>query len=46
LIDDPALRARLASAGPGRASAMCDPEAQMGRFLDALASIGAHVEVS
>jgi glycosyltransferase involved in cell wall biosynthesis len=46
LIDDPALRARLGSAGPGRASAICDPGAQMRRLLEALAGMGARVEVS
>jgi glycosyltransferase involved in cell wall biosynthesis len=45
LIEDPALRARLASAGPGRARAVCDPQAQMRRLVDALASMGARVEV-
>jgi glycosyltransferase involved in cell wall biosynthesis len=46
LIDDPVLRARLALAGPGRASAICDPGIQMRRLLDALAGMGAGVEVA
>ena len=46
LIEDPVLRARLASAGPARARALCDPSAQMRRLVDALASMGAGVEVS
>jgi glycosyltransferase involved in cell wall biosynthesis len=46
LIDNPALRARLGLAGPGRASAICDPGTQMRRLLEALASMGARVEVS
>ena len=46
LIEDPALRARLASAGPSRARAVSDPEAQLRRLADTLASLGAHVEVS
>ena len=46
LIDDPALCARLASAGPGRARAVSDPKGQMRRLVDALASMGARVEVS
>ena len=46
LIGDPVLRARLGAAGPARARALCDPAAQMRRLVDALASIGAGVEVS
>jgi glycosyltransferase involved in cell wall biosynthesis len=46
LIEDPLLRARLGAAGPARARALCDPAAQMRRLVDALASIGAGVEVS
>jgi glycosyltransferase involved in cell wall biosynthesis len=46
LIDDPALRARLGSAGPGRARAASDPQAQLRRLAEALAGMGAPVEVS
>jgi glycosyltransferase involved in cell wall biosynthesis len=35
LVDDPGRRARLGAAGPGRASALCDPAAILGR-LDCL----------
>ncbi len=38
LIDDPALRARLGSAGPARAESICSPVAQIARFEAALAS--------
>jgi glycosyltransferase involved in cell wall biosynthesis len=47
LIDDPALRARLGSAGPARAVHVSDPAAQMRRLSDALhgmrARVGDHV---
>jgi glycosyltransferase involved in cell wall biosynthesis len=46
LIEDPVLRARLGSSGPARARALCDPDAQMRRLVDALASVGAGIEVS
>jgi glycosyltransferase involved in cell wall biosynthesis len=46
VIDDRALRARLASAGPDRARAVSDPKDQMRRLADALARLGASVEVS
>lgn len=45
LIDNPTLRSRLASVGPGRAKDASDPEAQLRRFAEALAGMGAQVEV-
>lgn len=40
LIDDPALRARLGSAGPARAVSICSPVAQVARLDAVLASAG------
>jgi glycosyltransferase involved in cell wall biosynthesis len=44
LIEDPALRARLSSAGPARARRVSDPAAQMRRLSDALQGMLAHAE--
>jgi glycosyltransferase involved in cell wall biosynthesis len=45
LIEDPTRRSRLALAGPRRARDAADPEAQLRRFAEALAGMGAQVEV-
>ena len=37
LIDDPVRRARLGSAGPARARALCDPSTQIAALERALA---------
>lgn len=39
LIQEPALRVKLGTAGPSRASALCDPATQMNRFCEALGSV-------
>jgi glycosyltransferase involved in cell wall biosynthesis len=44
LVADPALRARLSSAGPARASQVSDPATQMRRLSDALRGMRAPVE--
>jgi len=39
LIQDPALRSRLGSAGPARARMICDPGAQLKQFQEALSGV-------